>query len=116
MDGLDGFILNHSRDIANSECGKPIHGLYGPLGGLGLIVIIWLGICSIVYRSFVGFVLISIVASVLEGLQSYDQHHRLRLRASELNENSGIHNLSVIHCPNMINIDRLIRWYKVILL
>lgn len=66
-----------------------IDGLDGLAGGMGLIVVFWLGICSYIYGNSEGRTMTVILAGALSGFLVYNLRHRLRRRASVFLGNSG---------------------------
>lgn len=66
-----------------------IDGLDGLAGGMGLIVVVWLGICSFIYDNSEGRIMTVILAGTLSGFLVYNLRHRFRRRASVFLGNSG---------------------------
>lgn len=66
-----------------------IDGLDGLAGGLGLIVVFWLGICSFIYGSSEGSTMTVILGGALAGFLVYNMRHKFRRRASVFLGNSG---------------------------
>ena len=66
-----------------------IDGLDGLAGGLGLIIVAWLGICSAVSGNAEGQTLNVIMAGALAGFLVYNLRHKFRRRASVFLGNSG---------------------------
>ncbi len=66
-----------------------IDGLDGLAGGLGLIIIVWLGLCSFVSGNSEGVNVTVILAGSLAGFLVYNLRHRFRQRASVFLGNSG---------------------------
>jgi UDP-GlcNAc:undecaprenyl-phosphate GlcNAc-1-phosphate transferase len=66
-----------------------IDGLDGLAGGLGLIIVAWLGICSFNAGSLDGESRTVVLAGALAGFLVYNLRHRFRKRASVFLGNSG---------------------------
>jgi UDP-GlcNAc:undecaprenyl-phosphate GlcNAc-1-phosphate transferase len=66
-----------------------IDGLDGLAGGLGLIIVVWLGICSFNAGSLDGESHTVVLAGALAGFLVYNLRHRFRKRASVFLGNSG---------------------------
>jgi len=66
-----------------------IDGLDGLAGGLGLIIIFWLAVCSIVAGDSRNLIVTSIFAGALIGFLNYNLRHRFREKASVFLGNSG---------------------------